>query len=91
MALAVERLVDGPWALAPGVGGNHGDRPLGRDGLAQVVGVEGGVGDDRLGVEAPEHGMRLGDVVPLPGAQAQPDRAAKAADGDVDLRAQAAA
>ena len=49
MALGIEMLVERIFERARRVVGDDGDRPLGGDGLAQVISVIGRIGHDDLG------------------------------------------
>ena len=71
--------------------GDDGDGAGLGDGGAEVVGVVGGIGQDEARSVLVEQGGSLRGIAALPGGQDDPDRAAEAADGEVDLGAPAAA
>src|SRR3712207_5565479 len=91
MTFLVEVPVEGQ---APGAGGIARDNRLGayrRDGVADVVGVIGGVGDDGFGGLPLQQPVRAGGVARLTGREDDAHRATEAAHGQVDLGGQAAA
>src|SRR4051794_3023305 len=91
VARLVEILVVGAGVLAVGLGRDH-RRPAGpSEGLEHpLLGVEGLVGDQRLGPEVGQQRVRPGEVVLLPRAEREAGRVAERVDGGVDLRARAA-
>ncbi len=74
-----------------GLIGDHGERALLGDGLADVVAVVGRVGHDHRGRQVLDQGQGLGRITPVPRREPEADGAAQASDGQVDLGAQAAA
>ena len=60
------------------------------DGFAEGVGVVGGIGQHGSRSILSEQGDGLRRIPPLPGGEDEPDRAAEAPHGEVDLRAQPA-
>ena len=87
MTLGVEVLVQ--WVLlgAGRVVGDDRESSLLDDGLAEVIGVLGGVGHDDLGGEAVDQRAGLGCVALLPSGETEPHRAAQPSDSHVDLGA----
>ncbi len=68
-----------------------GDRAFGVDGLAQEIGVIGCIGHDRLGGPSLDQGGSLRRIALLTCGQREPHRPSQAANGHMDLGAQAAA
>jgi hypothetical protein len=73
------------------VEGDDGLRPLGVDGLAEVVGVVGLVGQDVACRPAMDERLGLGDVVAFAAGEEEAHRIAERVDGDVQLAGQPAA
>jgi len=69
---------------------DDGQRALFGDGLAEIIGVVGGVGHEDLGGQPLDQGTGLRRIALLPGGQGEPDRTAQASDSQVDLGAQTA-
>src|SRR3954447_3491668 len=91
VARLVEILVVGAGVLAVGLGRDH-RRPAGpSEGLEHpLLGVEGLVGDQRVGPEVGQQRVRPGEVVLLPRAEREAGRVAERVGQGVDLGAQAA-
>ena len=60
------------------------------DRRADVIGIVGGVGDDRLGRRILQQASRLRGIAGLAGGEHEADRAAEPSHGEVDLGGQAA-
>ena len=85
--LAVERmLLRARWIV-----GDDGDSTGLGDGLAEVVGVVGGIGQHGGGPILAEQRCGLRHIATLTGSEDDPGRTPQAADGEVDLGAQTAA
>ena len=83
----VERVFDGArWIV-----GNDGYSAFFGNCGANGIGIVGGVGHDDVGVEPLDKGDRLRRVASLAGGEDQPDRAAQATHGQMDLGAEPAA
>ena len=91
MTLGVEMLVERIFDCARRIIGDDGGRPFGGDGLAQVIGVIGGVGHDDISGQSLNQGGGLRRVALLACGQGNPHGTAQAANGHMDLGAQAAA
>jgi hypothetical protein len=91
VAFLVDRLVEVALAGPRGIVGDDGDGACLGDGGAEVVGIIGGIGQDEAWPVLIKQGGSLWGIATLPGGQDNPDRAAEAADGEMDLRAPAAA
>src|SRR3954447_24287725 len=91
VARLVEILVVGAGVLAVGLGRGH-RRPAGpSEGLEHpLLGIEGLVGDQRVGLEVGQQRVRPGEVVLLPRAGRDAGRVAERVGQGVDLGAQAA-
>lgn len=79
--VGVERVLAGSRRMV-------GDDSLGMllcDGLANVVGVVGGIGDDKHGGGAVEQGSGLRSIAGLASSEDEADRAAEPPDGEVDF------
>ena len=74
MALGVEVLVDRVLLGARWIVRDDGGGALCGDGLAEVVGVVSGVGDDELGGKTVDQRTSLGDVTAVACGEAEPDR-----------------
>ena len=68
-----------------------GEGALGGDGLAEVIGIIGGVGHHDFGGETIDQSASLRDVALLAGRQDEADRTSQASDGQMYLGAQATA
>ncbi|MET4735602.1 hypothetical protein ABIE64_004348 [Thalassospira sp. MBR-102] len=90
MALGVEMLVERIFSGARWVVGNDRERALVDDGLAEVIGVVGGVGHDRLDRQVLDQGFSLRHVTLLACGEREAHRASQAAHGHMDLGAQPA-
>jgi hypothetical protein len=90
VALFVERLVEVMLEGAGRVVGDDGDGAGLGDGGAEGVGVVGGIGEDRGRPIGAEQRQGLRGVAALAGGQDDPDGAAQATNGEVDLGARAA-
>ena len=87
----VEVLVIGPGLLAVALGRDHGGLAGPLEGLEHaLLGVEGLVGDQRVGSEVGQQGVGTLQIMRLPGRECQASRVAQRVHGGVDLRAQAA-
>lgn len=85
--VGVERVLAGSrWVVR-----NDGLGTLLCDGLANVVGVIGGIGDDKLGRGTIEQATGLRSVAGLAGCEEEADRAAEPSDGEMDFGGQTAA
>ena len=91
VAFPVERLVGGVWPAAVTARRDDGLGPGLQDGVVEVVGVIGAVGDDGVGRQAIDQVVGAGDVVLLPRSRQQPCRIAEGVGCGVQLGAQAAA
>jgi len=90
----VALLVDMPIVIvvagAGSVERDDGLCPLGVDGLAEVVGVVGLVGQDVACRQALDERLGLGDVVALAAGEEEAHRIAERVDGDMELAGQPA-
>ena len=91
VAFLVDRLVEVEVGGPRRIVGDDGDGAGLSDCGAEVVGIVGGIGQDEAWPVLVEQGGGLRGIAALPGGQDDPDGAAKAADGEVDLGAPAAA
>src|SRR5512134_99124 len=73
------------------MGGDDRVGLIGADGVAEMIGIIGGVGEDMLSGQSVDEGMGLGDVVALPTGEDETHRQAQTAHGHMDLAGQAAA
>src|ERR1700727_2506801 len=85
--MLVARIFERWWRVV----GDDGDRPFGGDGLAEGIGVIGCIGHDHLGGQSRDQRGRLRRIALLTCGQREPHRTSQAANGHMDLRAQAAA
>lgn len=90
MALGVEMLVERVFAGARWIAGNDGQRTFVGDGLAEVVGVVGGVGHHDLGRQSFDQRRCLRHIAAMTGGEGKADGTAQAPDREVDFGAQAA-
>ena len=85
--MGVERVLAGSrWVVR-----DDGLGPFLCDGVANVVGVVSGIGDDKLGWGTIEQGGSLRSIADLASREEQADRAAESSDGEMNFRSQAAA
>src|SRR5258705_5338932 len=91
MALGIEMLVERIFERTGRVVGNDGERPLGGDGVANVIGVIGRIGHDDLGRQSLDQGGRLRCIALLTCGKREPHRTSQAANGHMYLGAQATA
>jgi hypothetical protein len=89
VAFLVDRLVEVELGRPRGIARDDCDGAGLCDGNAEVVGIVGGIGQDEAGPVLAEQGSRLRGIAALAGGQDDPDGAAEAAYGEVDLGAPA--
>ena len=91
VALGIEVSVERVLESTRGIVGNDRLGSFGADGLADVVGIVGGIGDDDVGRCAVEKCPGLRSVALVAGGENEADWAAQPADGKMNFSGQAAA